>query len=78
MEISFGVISKNKNINCNFTTKKAGLYFYRNTTRLEVDFVVEKGTKIVAFEAKLRKFLSFVSTVFFSFLKLNLYLIVID
>ncbi len=40
-------------VNCAISLPKAELYFYRDTTGLEVDFVVEKGTKIVAFEAKL-------------------------
>jgi len=40
-------------VNCAISLPKAELYFYRDTSGLEVDFVVEKGTKIVAFEAKL-------------------------
>jgi len=40
-------------VNCVISLPKAELYFYRDTTGLEVDFVVEKGTKIVAFETKL-------------------------
>ena len=43
-------------VNCAISLPKAELYFYRDTTGLKVDFVVKKGTKIIAFEAKLTDF----------------------
>ena len=41
-------------VNCALFLPKAELYFYRDSRGVEeVDFVIEKGTKILAFEAKL-------------------------
>ena len=42
-------------VNCSLFLPEAELYFYRDAGGLEVDFVVEKGEKIVAFEAKVSK-----------------------
>ncbi len=40
-------------VNCEISLPKGEVYFYRDTTGVEVDFIVEKGAKTVAFEVKL-------------------------